>query len=152
MKGLLAIWCMLVMCSMTTLAQSTIEPEPFVVDDIQIDIREVSVKGDSAVVDLFLISYKKNAREFKLNTFASGLVDSQGTPYLYKSMKMGRISVDVSHRQNYIHYLLEQDVPVSLRVVTPNWKKQWGKPRQVKLSFEDSEEEGKFLEVILDIS
>ena len=151
MKRLLTILCMLVWGCVASLAQSTVTPEPFVIDDIQIDVREVAVRGDSAVVELFLISYDKNPREFKLNTFGSGITDSQGTPYLYKSMQMGRIVVDVEHRQNYIHYLLEQDVPVSLRIVTPSWKKQWGKPKQVKLSFEDSEEEGKFLEVIIDL-
>ena len=149
MKRLLTV--LLFFCAISVKAQTVSEPDPFVVDDIQIDIKEVVARGDSAVVELFLISYKKNPREFKLNTFASGVADSQGTPYLYKSMKMGRIWVPVEQRQNYIHYLLEQDVPISLRVVTPNWKKQWGKPKQFKLSFEDSEEEGKFLEILIEL-
>lgn len=146
--ALLMVWCGICLQSRGQIAT---EPDPFVIDDIQVDVKEVIAKGDSAVVELFLISYKKNPREFKLNTFASGIADSQGTPYLYKTMQMGRILATVEQRQNYLHYLLEQDVPVSLRVVTSNWKKQWGKPKQFKLSFEDSEEEGKFLEVILEL-
>ena len=151
MKRFLTFLLCLCALSIYAQAQTVTETEPLVVDDIQIDVKNVTVRGDSTEVELFLISYKKNPREFKLNTFASGVADSQGTPYLYKSMKMGRVLAKVEQRQNYIHYLLEQDVPVSLRVVTPNWKKQWGKPKQFKLSFEDSQEEGKFLEVIIDL-
>ncbi len=127
--------------------------EPLVVDDIQIDVKDVriSTKGDTAIVDLFLISYIKSGREFKLNTFASGIVDSKGILYLYSSIQMGRVKVNVSDRQNYIHYFMDKDVPVSLQIKTSSWKKQWGKPKQAKLSFEDSTEEGKFLEVIVDL-
>lgn len=124
-----------------------------VVDDIQIDVRDVALssKSDSVVVDLFLISYKKSPREFKLNTFASGVVNSDGRPYLYAAIQMGRVKVDVSDRQNYLNYLMEPDEPVLLRIKTGAWQKQWGKPKQIKLAFEDSEEEGKFLEVIVDL-
>jgi len=123
------------------------------IDDIQIDVKAVglSAKGDTAMVDLFLMSYTKNPREFKLNTFASGVVDSQGKPYLYSMMQMGRVKVDVADRQNYLNYLLEQYEPVLLRIKTGAWQKRWGRPQQVKLSFEDSTEEGKFLEVVVDL-
>lgn len=120
-----------------------------VVDDIQIDVKNVSLspKGDTATVELFLISYQKNPRELKINTFASGIVDSQGTPYLYATMQMGKVMLRVEDRQNYLHYLLEQDVPVLLQIKTASWGKQWGKPQALKLVFEESAEEGKFLEV-----
>jgi len=135
---------------MISLAQ---EASPLVIDDIQVDVKDVmiSTKGDSVTVDLFLISYKKDPREFRLNTFASGVVDSKGIPYLYASMQMGRVKIDVSDRQNYLNYLLEPDEPVMLRLKTGAWKKQWGKPQQVKLTFEDSVEEGKFLEATIDL-
>lgn len=119
------------------------------VDDIQIDVKDVylSKKGDTATVKLFLISLTKNPREFKMNTFASGVIDTSGKPALYASMEMGRVKVVITDRQNYLHYFLERDEPVLLKIKTANWKKQWGKPQVVKLTFEDSEEEGKFLEV-----
>jgi len=127
--------------------------EPLGVDDIQIDVKEVklSATGDTAIVDLFLISYKRGGREFKLNTFASGIIDSQGKPYLYSSVQMGRVKITLSDRKNYMHYFMEEDVPVSLQIKTASWKKQWGKPQQVKLTFEDSTEEGKFLEVTVNL-
>ncbi|NGM60843.1 hypothetical protein G5B30_02815 [Sphingobacterium sp. SGG-5] len=129
------------------------ETSPLVVDDIQVDVKDVkvSVKGDSVTVDLFLISYQKHPREFRLNTFASGVVDSKGSPYLYASMQMGQVKIDVSDRQNYLNYLLEPDEPTLFQLKTGAWKKQWGKPKQVKLTFEDSTEEGKFLEVSIDL-
>jgi hypothetical protein len=130
------------------------EEKPLVVvDDIQIDVKDVSLspKGDTAIVELFLISYQKNPREFKLNTFASGVVDSQGKPYLYASIQMGKVRLNLEDKQNYLHYLLEQDLPVLLRIKTAAWTQRWGKPKQLNLTFEDSTEEGKFLEVGVDL-
>lgn len=123
------------------------------IDDIQIDVKSatLSKNADTATVELFLISYQKGTREFKLNSFASGIVDSGGKTYLYDTMQMGKVLVKLTDRQNYIHYLLEEDEPVKFIVKTAGWKKQWGKPQQFKLAFEDSEEEGKFLEVIIDL-
>lgn len=130
------------------------EEQPvLVIDDIQIDVKDITLspKGDTATVELFLISYQKNPREFKLNTFASGVADSEGKPYLYSAVQMGKVIVRLEDRQNYLNYLLEQDVPVLLKIKTAAWTKRWGKPQQVKLTFEDSTEEGKFLEVMVNL-
>lgn len=150
MKRYLVILSLLLCCTYSFAQQDSVE---LVIDDIQIDIKSVrlSPRSDTATVELFLISYQKNPREFKMNTFASGIVDSQGTPYFYDSILMGKVLVKLDDRQNYIHYLLEQDVPVLLRIKTANWKKQWGKPQNLKLTFEDSTEEGKFLEVMINL-
>lgn len=144
----------LAFCSVVTpsFAQVATE-EPTVVDDIQIDVKGVALttKGDTATVELYLISYTRGGRELNLNSFASGIVDSKGQPYLYDSMRIGKVLVQASDRQNYTHYLLEEDVPVKLVMKTGGWKKQWGMPQQFKLVFEDSGEQGKFLEVIIDL-
>lgn len=126
-------------------------PHLVIVDDIQIDLKDIylSPKGDTAIVELFLISLQKNPREFKMNSFASGMTDSKGKPFLYSTMEMGKIRLDIADRQNYLHYLMEQDLPVLLRIRTAGWSKQWGKPQQAKLTFEESTEEGKFLEIEL---
>lgn len=126
---------------------------PVLVDDIQVDVKEVflSAKGDTATVELYLISYERGTREFKLNSFASGIVDSKGQVYLYDVMQMGKVRLQAKDRQNYLHYLLEEDAPVKLVIQTTGWKKQWGIPQQCKLVFEDSSEQGKFLEIIIDL-
>lgn len=141
------------LCLVTLVLGQEPARESLEIDDIQIDVKRVTLSKnvDTATVELFLISYQKGTREFKLNTFASGIVDSGGKTYLYDSMQMGKVLVKLTDRQNYIHYLLEEDEPVKLVVKTVGWKKQWGKPQQFKLAFEDSEEEGKFLEVIVDL-
>lgn len=146
------LWAILLGITFSSFGQE-IEKPLVIIDDIQIDVKQValSAKGDTATVELFLISYQKHPREFKLNTFASGLVDSEGNPYLYTSVQMGNVRVRVDDRQNYLHYFMEQDVPVLLKIKTGGWSKRWGPPRQVKLAFEDSTEEGKFLEVIVNL-
>lgn len=142
----LLITFLIAFCSIAFAQEEAISVE---VDDIQIDVKNVylSNKGDTATVEFFLISLAKNPRELKLNTFASGVIDTSGKPALYATMQMGKVNIKIADRQNYLHYLLERDEPVLLKIVTPNWKKQWGKPQSAKLTIEDSEEQGKFFEI-----
>ncbi|WP_240775535.1 hypothetical protein [Sphingobacterium psychroaquaticum] len=115
-------------------------------DDLQIDIKGTvwDAKSDTLTVDLFLISYQRQPREFKLNTYASQVIDSQGKATMYSVMKMGRVVVRLADRQNYIHYLLEEDTPVPLTIKIGNWGKR--KAAKVLLVFEDSAEEGHFIQ------
>ncbi len=131
----------------------SVDEGPVLVDDIQIDVKGVSLsaKGDTATVELYLISYERGTREFRLNSFASGIVDSKGQVYLYDLIQMGKVRLLAKDRQNYLNYLLEEDAPVKLTIQTSGWKKQWGLPQQCKLVFEDSTEQGKFLEIIIDL-
>jgi hypothetical protein len=112
---------------------------------------QVSAKGDTATVELYLQSYMKNPREFKLNTFASGLIGADAKPMWYHTMQLGKVRVSLADRQNYLHYLLTRNEPVVYTVKTGGWKKQWGKPKQLKLAIEDFEEEGKILEYTIDL-
>jgi hypothetical protein len=130
-----------------------IDTTAILVDEIQVDIKHVglSAKGDTATVDLFLISYQRNPREFKLNTYATQVGDSKGNYHLYDSMKMGKVLVLLAHRQNYLHYFMEEDVPVPFQVKVANWTKVRGKPTHLKLVFEDSKEEGKYVEKIVEL-
>src|SRR5690606_40627615 len=114
-----------------------------VVDDIQIDDERVQQYAETLIIDLFLISYKMEPREFKLNTFASPVVDEKGQLHLYTTLTMGRVMTRIEDRMNYLHYLLEEDEPVSFQVKIANWK--GGRPQKLLLDFEDSEEIGKFI-------
>lgn len=128
-----------------------IDTTAVLVDEIQVDIKNVSLSAnaDTATIDLFLISYQRKPREFKLNTYATQISDSKGSYHLYDSMKMGKVLVLLTHRQNYLHYFMEEDVPVSFQIKVANWTKDRGKPTHLKLVFEDSKEEGKYLEKIV---
>lgn len=121
------------------------DPSVNVIDDVQVDVKSArtNTKGDTLHVDLFLISYKMNQREFKLNTYATQVIDEDGTKYLFASIKMGRVLVQLADRQNYLHYLLEENTPVPLTINVANWKGK--KARMLYLVYEDSAEEGKFI-------
>jgi hypothetical protein len=112
---------------------------------------QLSAKGDTATVELYLQSYLKNPREFKLNTFSTGLISGSEKPLWYHSMQMGKVRVHIDDRQNYLHYLLTRNEPVVLTIKTGGWKKQWGKPKQLRLAIEDFEEQGKILEYTIDL-
>ena len=114
-------------------------------DNIQVDVKNVSTKShsDTLSVELFLISYQMDPREFKLNTYATQVIDSAGNNHLFANIQMGRVQVRLTDRQNYIHYLLEEDVPIPLTIEVGNWKGK--KASKVLLVFEDSTEEGKFI-------
>lgn len=122
-------------------------------NEIEVWVKSVKVtpKTDTAIVQLYLQSYLKNPREFRLNTFSTGLLSGAAKPMWYESIKMGHVVINIKDRQNYLNYLLNRDEPIVLEVKTPSWKKQWGKPKQLKLTFEDYTEEGKFLEFIIDL-
>lgn len=118
-------------------------------DEIEIILKsvELSANGDTATVSFFLHSYLKEPRELKLNTFASGVISPEGKVMFYDTITMGNVQLRLADRQNYIHYLLDRSKPILYTTTTPNWQKRWGKPQQFRITLEDHQEEGKFLQV-----
>ncbi|KGE14766.1 hypothetical protein [Sphingobacterium deserti] len=114
-------------------------------DDIQIDVKSVNLNAetDTLTVELFLISYQMDQREFKLNTYATQVLDEKGEQHLYTLMKMGRVTINIADKQNYLHYLFEENVPVPLTIKYADWTGE--KPKKLLLVFEDSGEDGKFI-------
>lgn len=127
------------------------EKDPLVVDEIQIDVKSVQIdaKSNTASVELFLTSYARNGRELKLNAFGTQLVDAKSKKYLFGTITLGKVFVKLEDRQNYINYLMKMDEPVSLKVTVPNWGKV--KPKEVIVVFEDSEEEGHYIETAVQL-
>ncbi len=122
-----------------------------VLDDIQVDVKAVHLDpdNDTLTIDLFLISYHMDQREFKLNTYATQVLDVNGKQHLFTSLKMGRILIHIKDRQNYLHYLFEENVPVPLIIKYAHWKQE--RPKKLLLVFEDSTEEGKFITQEVDL-
>lgn len=116
-----------------------------VTDAIQFDVKSVHMDSasDTLIVELFLISYQMDPREFKLNTFATQLVDQTGTAHLLSSIQMGRVLVKIEDGQNYLHYLIEENEPVALTIKVAGWADQ--KASKLSVVFEDSDEVGKFI-------
>lgn len=119
------------------------------IDEIEVTVKSVqlSANGDTVTVELILQSYLKLPRELKINTFASGIINPAGKTLFYDSMLMGKVRISLADRQNYIHYLLTRDEPISFTIKTPNWQKRWGKPQFFRLALEDHMEQGKFFQV-----
>ena len=142
---MIACLLFLFMGSMASLKAQDLPVEQLV-DDIQVDVKSVfyNPKTDSLTVDLFVISYSRAPREFKLNTYASQIFDATGKPSFYSFIKMGRVQFRLEDRQNYLHYLLEDELPVPLTFKVANWGKR--KALKLILVFEDSQEEGHFIQ------
>ncbi|SFS70354.1 hypothetical protein [Sphingobacterium wenxiniae] len=137
-----ALFSMLLILPAALQAQE--EASRYMVDGLQIDLKSVAVEKDTLTVTLSLVSFRMDPREFTLNTFATQVVDAEGNGHLYSTLTMGRVMVRLEDQQNYLHYLLEEDKTVPLRLQVANWKGE--KPKQLILVFQDSEEEGKFIQ------
>lgn len=118
-----------------------------VIDDMQIDIKStaVDIKTKVVTIELYLISNQRNPREFKLNTFATQILDNKQQAYMYTTIQMGKVLVKLVDRQNYLNYFMEDGIPVPMKITIENWPKGT-KPISLKLVFEDSSEQGKFIE------
>lgn len=119
-----------------------------VVDDIQFDVKDFHVDESTSelVINLFAISYSRVPREFKMNTFSTQILDQKEQSHFFSSIRMGNVLIAFDDKQNYLHYLLEEDRPVDIQIIVKDWKKS-DEPANIKLVFESSEEEGKFLDV-----
>ncbi|MCL7988282.1 hypothetical protein M8998_10065 [Sphingobacterium sp. lm-10] len=118
-----------------------------ILDDLQFDVRSVKMNKDTAIVDLYVISSLRQEREFKMNTYASTLVDKKDNDVMYSQIQMGRVRIDISDRQNYLNHILTMDIPVALQFKVAGWKKENGPPQAVKIVFEDSREPGRFRQI-----
>ncbi len=116
-------------------------------DDLQFDVRSVNVSKDTAIVDLYVISSLRQQREFKMNTFASTVVDQNDKELMYTQIQMGRVRIHINDRQNYLNHVMAMDVPVALQFKVAGWKKENGLPEAVNIVFEDSRESGRFRQI-----
>lgn len=132
-------------------AQTQEDPTVQMVDDIQFDLQSAGYQGDTLVVNLFAISYEKNPREFRMNVFASGIVDSLGQTHMLHTVQADRVIVPLADRQNYLNYLLHQDKPVQITLKAVPVSGDLSSAKQAKLVFSSLAEEGRFIEALIDL-
>lgn len=146
-------WSLLVCLLSLGTAYAQVDTTKVIVDDIQVDLKEVTVDKEKKAVEvaLYLISYEKNPREFRLNTFASQVIDDKGKGYMFSTMQLDRVMVQAETRQNYLDYLLKHNKPVELRINYTSLSED-ANPAYLKLVFQESSKEGKFLEVEIPLS
>ena len=123
-----------------------------VVDDIQFDLKSITASGDTLVVDLFAISYDIKPREFRLNVFATALIDAEEQSHMLTSVQIDRVIVQLSDRENYLNYLLHQDKPVNIKLKLSPMTEEVKNAKMVKIVFNALDDEGQFLEAFIDLN
>ena len=108
----------------------------------------VDKKTNTVEISFRLTNLFPESRELKLNFFGSQLVDQKGEAHLFSTIRLGRVNVLLSDRQNYMHYLLPPDSPVEGKMQLVGYKGDT-KNSTWKIVFEDRVEPGRFIEVEL---
>ena len=110
---------------------------------------EIDSATNTASVTLTLTCLAERSRELKINVYGTQLVDDQRGAYYFSTLAMGRVLMRFEDRQNYLHYLLQPDTPVELKITAQGISPGATAIQVVKIVFEDSKEEGRFLEAYL---
>ncbi len=121
------------------------------VDDIRFETMQILMDSTTrtATVELSLTSLKEHPRELKINVYGMQLVDDERNAYYFSTVSLGRVLMRFEDRQNYLHYLLQPDTPAKLTITAENISNEAAAIQVVKVVFEDSKEEGRFLEAYL---
>jgi len=122
-----------------------------VVDNIQFKAEQFVIDSATrtATVTLALTSLKDKPRELKINVYGTQLVDNARNAYYFSTMALGRVLMRFEDKQNYLHYLLQPQVPAKLTITADAISITAAAIQVVKIVFEDSAEEGRFLDAYL---
>lgn len=106
---------------------------------------------NTATVTLMLTCLSERSRELKVNVYGTQLVDDRRNAYYFSTITMGRVLMRFEDRQNYLHYLLQPRTPVELTITAESISPEAAAIQVAKIVFEDSEDEGRFLEAYLTV-
>lgn len=122
-----------------------------VIDDIRFEASHyhLDATNQTATVVLSLLNQKTVPRELKINVYGVQVVDNNRNAYFFSSIELGRVLIRFEDKQNYLHYLLQPDTPVNLTVTAQGISTKADFIQLVKVVFEDSTEEGRFIETFL---
>lgn len=148
----LFIVSLVVLCAPPAHAQQADTTDTLLIDDIAITATDFQLdrEKNTATAKLTLLSQKDIPREFKLNVYGTQLTADNRQSYFFQTITLGRVTVRFEDKQNYLHYLLQPDTPVALTIVASHIAPGTEAIELVKLVFEDSEEEGRFIEAFVD--
>ncbi|MEC3880003.1 hypothetical protein [Parapedobacter sp. 10938] len=104
---------------------------------------------NTSTATLTITSLAERSRELKVNVYGTQLVDDRRNAYYFSTITMGRVLMRFEDRQNYLHYLLQPNTPVELAITAQGISPEAAAIQVVKIVFEDSEDEGRFLEAYL---
>lgn len=142
----------LMLACATAMAQPAASADTLIVDDIAITAADFQLDRETgtATAKLTLLSQKDIPREFKLNVYGTQVTADNRQSYFFQTITLGRVTVRFEDKQNYLHYLLQPDTPVALTIVASHVAPGAEAIELVKLVFEDSKEEGRFIEAFVD--
>ncbi len=96
-----------------------------------------------AVAELIITNLKSADRDFAMNVYGTVLKDTNGKEHMFHSIAMGRVTIKLEDRQNYLRYLLQRDKPVKLQVTFP-FSAELSSVREMALVAESGTEAGRF--------
>ncbi len=122
-----------------------------VVDDIRFEAAQFHIDSSTrvATAELLLTNLNENPRELKINVYGTQLVDNDRNAYYFSTITLGRVLMRFEDKQNYLHYLLQPNTPAKLIITAENIESTTAFIQVVKIVFEDSKEEGRFLDAYL---
>lgn len=122
-----------------------------VVDDIRFEAERFNIDSTThtATVTLSLTSLKDKPRELKINVYGTQLVDNKRNAYYFSTITLGRVRMRFEDKQNYLHYLLQPKTPAKLTVTASAVSDSAEAIQVMKIVFEDSAEDGRFVEAYL---
>jgi hypothetical protein len=133
------------------LAVSPPDSSAVVVDDIQFNAIDYQLDAttNTAKATLTLLNKKEVPRELRLNVFGTQVVDNKRNSYYISTISMGRVLVRFEDKQNYLNYLLQPEQEVRLTITATGISADSNGVQLVKIVFEDSREEGRFIEAFV---
>lgn len=96
-----------------------------------------------AVAELIITNLKSADRDFTMNVYGTALKGTNGKEHMFHSITMGRVTIKLEDRQNYLRYLLQRDKPVKLQVTFP-FSAELPSVREIALVVESGTEAGRF--------
>jgi len=141
----------IVLCLPMARAQQADTTGILLIDDITITAKPFVLNREdhTATAKLTLASEKDVPREFKLNVFGTQVFGDDRQAYFFQTATLGRVTVRFEDKQNYLHYLLHPDTPVELTIVADAITADTDSIPLIKLVFEDSKENGRFIEAFV---
>lgn len=122
-----------------------------IVDDTKFETLRFTIDSTTrtATVELRLTNLKETPRELKINVYGTQLVDNERNAYYFSTITFGRVVMQFGDKQNYLHYLLQPDTPVTMTITADKISAEATAIELVKITFEDSTETGRFLDAYL---
>lgn len=155
--GLLAVMALLsastVLSAQRGEGYASLDSTGVTMDNIRFDATAYVIDSATrtAKVTVTLTCLSERSRELKVNVYGTQLVDNERNAYYFSTLTMGRVLMKFEDRQNYLHYLLQPGTPVELTITAQNILPEARTIQVVKIVFEDSKDEGRFMEAYLTV-